>query len=94
MAARKCRSSTIRFALAIDYSTLLSGHGGHVDFPHILPCDGKLTLKRFKEVTHISLQHGFDSFIGGHAFTKHSVQIDMILFNRIDKDHMSSAKAL
>lgn len=85
---------TIRFASTIDYNTPPGGSGGHVDFSPILPYDGKLTLKWFKEVTDIHRQHGFDSFVGGHAFAKHSVLIHMVLFNRMDKDQMNSAKAL
>lgn len=85
---------TILFASTIDYNTPLGGHGGHVDFSPILPYDGKLTLKWYKEVAEIHRQHGFDSFVGGHAFAKHSVLIHMVLFNRMDKDQMLSAKAL
>ena len=85
---------TILFASTIDYNTPLGGHGGHVDFSPILPYDGKLTLKWYKEVADIHRQHGFDSFVGGHAFAKHSVLIHMVLFNRMDKDQMNSAKAL
>ena len=85
---------TIRFASTIDYNTPPGGHGGHVDFSPILPHDGKLALKWFQAATDLSRQHGFDSFVGGHAFVKHSVLIHMILFNRMDQDQMHSAKAL
>lgn len=85
---------TILFASTIDYNTPVGGHGGHVDFSPILPYDGKLTLKWYKEVAEIHHRYGFDSFVGGHAFAKHSVLIHMVLFNRMDKDQMNSAKAL
>lgn len=85
---------TIRFASTMNYNTPPGGHGGHVDFSPILPYDGKLTLKWYKEVCQISRRHGFDSFVGGHAFEKHSVLIHLILFNRVDNDHINSAKAL
>lgn len=84
----------IKFATTIDYNTPLGGHGGHLDFSPILPYDGKLTLKWYKDVTDISRRHGFDSFVGGHAFAKHSVMIHIILFNRVDRKHVESANAL
>ena len=89
-----CGVPTIRFQSTMNYNTPPGGHGGHVDFSPILPYDGKLTLKWYKEVTATSRKHGFDSFIGGHAFAKHSVLIHLILFDRLDKAQMSSANAL
>lgn len=85
---------SIRYASTIDFNTPAGGYGGHMDFSPILPFDGKLNCKWYSEVYEISRRHGFDSFVGGHAFGKYVVLVHMILFNRMDKDQMDAAKAL
>ncbi|WZH42046.1 glycolate oxidase [Fusarium acuminatum] len=85
---------TINFATTIDYNTPPGGIGGHVDFSPILPYDGQLALKWFKAATAVCNRHGFDSFIGGHAFARHATLVHMILFNRLDEQHVQSATAL
>lgn len=86
----------INFASTIDYNAPSEGKGGHLDFSPILPYDGKLVLEWYQEVTRICGEHefGFDSFVGGHAFTKHLIFIHIILYDRTDEAHVSSAKAL
>lgn len=85
---------TIRFASTVDYNASSEGKGGHLDFSPILTYGGKLNLEWYQEVTRISRDHGFDSFVGGHAFSKHIILIHIILFDRTDEAHVSSAKAL
>lgn len=84
----------INFASTIDYNTPPGGIGGHLDFSPILPYDSPLALSWFKDATAICRQHGFDSFIGGHAFARHATLVHMILFNRLDENHIRSATAL
>jgi hypothetical protein len=79
---------TIAFATTIDYNTPPGGMGGHLDYSPILPYDGKLVLRWFKDATTICNRHGFDSFVGGHAFARHVTLVHMILFNRLDEEHM------
>jgi hypothetical protein len=85
---------TIKFASTLNYNTQPGGFDGHVDYSPILPYDGPLTLKWYKDVVAISSRHGFDSFLGGHAFAKHTVLVHMILFDRTREDPIVKAKSL
>lgn len=85
---------SINFAPTIDYNTPPGGIGGHVDFSPILPYDGPRVLKWFKAATAVCNKHGFDSFIGGHAFARHATLVHMILYNRLDEEHVRAATAL
>ncbi|KAI1279486.1 hypothetical protein F5Y07DRAFT_387600 [Xylaria sp. FL0933] len=85
---------SILYASTIDFNTPSGGYGGHMDFSPILPYNADLTCNWYKDVCEISRKHGFDSFVGGHGFAKHSVLVHMIMFNRMDKIQMDSAKAL
>ncbi|KAL8789901.1 MAG: hypothetical protein Q9195_006611 [Heterodermia aff. obscurata] len=80
---------TIRFASTIDYNAPSEGKGGHLDFSPILPYDAKSNLEWYQEATRICREHGFDSFVGGHAFGKHLIFIHIILYDRTDEDHDS-----
>jgi hypothetical protein len=81
----------IAFATTLDFNTPPGGIGGHLDYSPILPYDGKMALRWYKDATAICNRHGFDSFVGGHAFSRHLTLVHLILFNRLDKDHVQKS---
>ncbi|PHH63565.1 hypothetical protein CDD82_1885 [Ophiocordyceps australis] len=85
---------SLSYAATIDYNTRPGGYGGHMDFSPILPLDGALALEWYNEARLISRRHGFDSFLGGHAFSKHLVLVHMIMFDRLDAEQVARAKEL
>ncbi|PHH65820.1 hypothetical protein CDD81_1189 [Ophiocordyceps australis] len=85
---------SLRYAATIDYNTPPGGYGGHMDFSPILPLDGAMALDWYGQVRSISRQHGFDSFLGGHAFSKHLVLVHMIMFDRLNAGQVAKAKEL
>lgn len=83
----------MKFATTIDYNIPPGGIGGHIDFSPIVPYDGQKVLKWYNAATEVCAKHGFDNFLGGHAFARHATFVHMILYNRLDEEHVQKGKA-